>query len=88
MTRFTSNQESAFLIENQPSRFQCILTWDQGDNVDLNNTKITWRGPNPVNDEDINFTGHNANANITVEKGKTAHEPIIGNINFFINFEV
>ena len=88
MIRFTSNQESTFLIENQPSRFQCILTWDQGDNVDLNNTKITWRGPNPVNDEDINFTGHNANANITVEKGKTAHEPIIGNINSFINFEV
>ena len=88
MTRFTSNQESAFLIENQPSRFQCILTWDQGDNVDPDRNKITWRGPNPVADEDIDFTGHNANANITVEEGKTAHEAIIGNINFFINFEV
>ena len=88
MTRFTSNQESAFLIENQPSKFQCIITWDEGDNVDLNRNKITWRGPNPVADGDIDFTGHNANANITVEEGKTAHEAIIGNINFFINFEV
>ena len=73
MTRFTSNQESAFLIENQPSKFQCILTWDQGDNVDPKKNKITWRGPNPVQDEDIDFTGKNANANITVKEGKTAH---------------
>ena len=56
--------------------------------MDPDRDKITWRGPNPVADEDIDFTGHNANANITVEEGKTAHAPIIGNINFFINFEV
>ena len=74
MTRFRSNQESAFLIENQPSKFQCILTWDQRDNVDLNTIKITWRGPNPVADKDIDFTGENANATITVEESKTAHQ--------------
>ena len=74
MTRFRSNQESAFLIENQPSKFQCILTWNQGDNVDVNRNKITWRGPNPVAAEDIDFTGQNANAIITVEESKTAHQ--------------
>ena len=70
--KFRSVHGSLFVIENQPTEFQCILTWEERDNVDPSKPKITWEGPNPKTGEEIEFTGTNANATIEI-KGKKAH---------------
>ena len=70
--KFRPIQESSFVIENQPTEFQCILTWEERDDVDRSKPKITWEGPDPKDRQEIEFTGNNANATIEI-KGKKAH---------------